>query len=355
MVAELQQERNRGWSHFSVGLVRALNDSFIDGYTLIFDIENQASLLVNLNFSRDIYQKGKKALDYLVITLLIAGGCFGIIVLVMLRNVIIIRLEILSRKLREIGSTNNLSIRVIRQGNDELSSLAESTNWMLEKIEKSSQALAIERDKTDKLLLNILPELIANRLKQEPSAIAESFEEVTILFADIVGFTPLSSRLPPIELVNLLNQIFSEFDALADNLGLEKIKTIGDAYMVVAGLPIPRRDHAEAIAQMALLMQSSMIRLQAQTGEPIEIRIGINTGSVVAGVIGIKKFSYDLWGDAVNIASRMESSGLPGKIQVTNLIYTHLKDQYNLEKRGRISVKGKGEMITYWLLSKKTD
>ncbi len=339
-----------GWKHFSTILTRPLNDFYIDGYTLISDIENQAQLLIQVNFSRDIYQKGKKSLNYLVLTLLVAGGCFGVIILLMLQKIILIRLETLSQKLREIGNTNNLSLRVVSQGHDELSSLAVSANWMLEKLETNSQELAIERDKTEKLLLNILPELIANRLKQEPSAIAESFEEVSILFADIVGFTPLSSRLLPIDLVNLLNQIFSEFDALADELGLEKIKTIGDAYMVVAGLPVPRADHAEAIAKMALLMQSTIHKLQQKQGEAIEVRIGINTGSVVAGVIGTKKFSYDLWGDAVNIASRMESSGIPGKIQVTETIYQRLKDLYQFEPRGLITVKGRGELMTYWLV-----
>jgi class 3 adenylate cyclase len=200
-------------------------------------------------------------------------------------------------------------------------------------------------------LRNILPEAIANQLKQNPGAIAEQFNEVTILFADLVGFTPLSARLTPIELVNLLNQIFSTFDELAENLGLEKIKTIGDAYMVAAGLPIPRTDHAEAIAQMALTMQATVDNFHSQQNENIQLRIGINTGVVVAGVIGTKKFIYDLWGDAVNIASRMESSGQPGSIQVTTATYERLKDKFVFEKRGNIHIKGKGEMVTYWLIA----
>jgi class 3 adenylate cyclase len=222
--------------------------------------------------------------------------------------------------------------------------------------------LRLEQDKTERLLLNILPKLIAHRLKQDQrvlaqqgvaALIAESFDDVTILFADIVGFTPLSARLPPIEMVNLLNQIFSKFDQLAQQYGLEKIKTIGDAYMVVGGLPVPSDNHAEAIAHMALDMQQAIHCFQTEPGESFQIRIGINTGSVVAGVIGINKFIYDLWGDAVNVASRMESSGIPGKIQVTQETYQRLKDKFEFEERGAIVVKGKGKMTTYWLMERK--
>ena len=215
---------------------------------------------------------------------------------------------------------------------------------------QAEEALRKEQEKSEQLLLNILPEPIVNQLKQNQGAIAEQFNEVTIMFADIVGFTPLSARLKPIELVNLLNQIFSTFDELAQQLGLEKIKTIGDAYMVAAGLPIPRADHAEAIAQMALAMQAAVQHFRAEQGENIQIRIGINTGIVVAGVIGTRKFIYDLWGDAVNVASRMESLGQPGSIQVTAATYERLKDKYVFQKRGAITVKGKGEMVTYWLI-----
>jgi PAS domain S-box-containing protein len=215
---------------------------------------------------------------------------------------------------------------------------------------QAEAALYVEKQKSEQLLLNILPQPIVEQLRNNPDVIAEQFNDVTILFADLVGFTPLAARLKPIELVKLLNQIFSRFDQLVDQLGLEKIKTIGDAYMVAAGLPIPRSDHAEAIAQMALAMQAAMKRFQVELGEDIKIRIGINTGVVVAGVIGTKKFIYDLWGDAVNIASRMESSGEAGRIQVTEATYQQLRDNYQWEKRGVINVRGRGEMVTYWLL-----
>lgn len=218
----------------------------------------------------------------------------------------------------------------------------------------AEEALRLEQEKSERLLLNILPEPIAAKLKQSQEHIAENFEAVTIMFADIVGFTPLSARLEPIALVSLLNQIFSTFDELAEQLSLEKIKTIGDAYMVAAGLPVPRPDHAEAIADMALAMQAAVNNFQVEVGNSFQIRVGINSGVVVAGVIGIKKFIYDLWGDAVNVASRMESSGEPGRIQVTTATYKLLKDKYLFEERGKISVKGKGEMTTYWLIGKNS-
>jgi class 3 adenylate cyclase len=190
-------------------------------------------------------------------------------------------------------------------------------------------------------------------LKVEQSTIADSFEEVSVLFADIVGFTELSARMSPTELVKRLNVIFSQFDQLAEEYGVEKIKTIGDAYMVVGGLPTPRDDHAEAIAEMALEMQAKIAKLSAQTGEDLAIRVGINSGPVVAGVIGVSKFTYDLWGDTVNVAARMEVTGLAGSIQVTDVTYELLKDKYLFDKRGLTPIKGKGDMVTYWLQGRK--
>jgi PAS domain S-box-containing protein len=219
--------------------------------------------------------------------------------------------------------------------------------------QQAEAALRAEQEKSERLLLNILPKAIADQLKRDNSAIAEQFNEVTILFADLVDFTPLASQISPTKLVNLLNEIFSIFDQLAEQHNLEKIKTIGDAYMVVGGLPTVRPNHAEAIAEMALDMQREIARFKRDDGEPFRLRIGINTGSVVAGVIGIKKFIYDLWGDAVNVASRMETQGSAGNIQVTATTYKYLKDKYLLEERGTILVKGKGEMMTYWLTGRK--
>ncbi|MGQ4647596.1 adenylate/guanylate cyclase domain-containing protein [Lyngbya aestuarii] len=216
------------------------------------------------------------------------------------------------------------------------------------------------RKQTELLLLSILPQPVAERLKrerrklaQERVTVADSFEAVTVLFADLVDFTEFSSQTSPTELVEILNQIFSNFDRLAKEYGVEKIKTIGDAYMVVAGLPTPRERHAQAIAQMALGMREAITQFNTKTGEKFSLRMGINSGPVVAGVIGIQKFSYDLWGDTVNTASRMESHGIPGCIQVTEATYELLKNEYLFEARGPVEIKGKGEMTTYLLISKK--
>ncbi|HBB31774.1 MAG TPA: hypothetical protein DDZ80_06380 [Cyanobacteria bacterium UBA8803] len=218
---------------------------------------------------------------------------------------------------------------------------------------QAQAALRLQQEQTEKLLLNILPSSIAQRLKQEQGIIADHFEAVSVMFADIVGFTELSSRKSPAELVEMLNAIFSKFDQLAEQHGLEKIKTIGDAYMVVAGLPTPRTDHAEAIAEMALDIQAEIKKLSIATGEPFSLRIGIHSGPVVAGVIGIKKFIYDLWGDTVNIASRMESQGIVDAIQATNTTYELLQQKYVFKKRGLIPIKGKGKMTTYLLIGRK--
>jgi class 3 adenylate cyclase len=212
--------------------------------------------------------------------------------------------------------------------------------------------LEIEQERSERLLLNILPAPIADKLKNGHQVVADTFANVTVLFADIVDFTPLSSQLRPAELVALLNNIFSTFDRLAEQFELEKIKTIGDAYMVVGGLPTPRDDNAEAVASMALAMQEAISHFNRDNEQPFEMRIGIANGPVVAGVIGTKKFAYDLWGDTVNTASRMESHGLAGAIQVTDKTYEKLQGKFNFRLRGPIEVKGKGTTQAYLLLNK---
>lgn len=206
-----------------------------------------------------------------------------------------------------------------------------------------------EQDKSEKLLLNILPQAIAEQLKQHEGTIADAFADVTVLFADIVDFTKLSAGISATELVEMLNTVFSSFDQLVEKHQLEKIKTNGDSYLVVGGMPVPREDHAEATANMALDMQSEIERLKQSLGTEFRMRIGIHSGPAIAGVIGAKKFIYDLWGDTVNTASRMERLSLPDAIQVTEEIYNRLKDRYTFESRGKIKVKGKGEMQTYFL------
>lgn len=211
------------------------------------------------------------------------------------------------------------------------------------------QELQVEREKSEQLLLNILPEPIADRLKQGQNVIADSFDAATVLFADIVGFTELSAEISASELITFLNNTFSAFDSLVDRYNLEKIKTIGDAYVVAGGVPIPRADHLEAIVQLALDMQQEAETLSEDNGNKFTLRIGIDTGPVVAGVIGTKKFSYDLWGDTVNTASRMESHGIPGAIQVTQTVHDRLNGKFQIEERGPLEVKGKGTMTTYFV------
>jgi adenylate cyclase len=216
--------------------------------------------------------------------------------------------------------------------------------------EVAMEALRAEREKSERLLLNVLPPPIAERLKERPGVIADAFPATSILFADLVGFTPLAARLPPDETVRLLDRVFTTFDALAGGHGLEKIKTIGDAYMVAAGIPVPRPDHVEAVAAMALDMRAACRRVAIDAGHgELSIRIGIDTGPAVAGVIGTARFIYDVWGDVVNTASRMESHGLPGQIQVTERVFRRLADRYAFRYRGEIEIKGKGLLPTWFL------
>jgi class 3 adenylate cyclase/CheY-like chemotaxis protein len=260
----------------------------------------------------------------------------------------VLYLSQLARANQQITSLNDrLGLDNIR-----LHELNEQLNDEIERRQKMEEDLRREKSKSEELLLNILPELIAEQLKKRSGAIANRFDEVTILFADIANFTQLADHISALELVSLLNRIFSCFDRLTERYGLEKIKTIGDSYLVVGGLPIPRADHAIAIANLALDMQQEIKKFYRWDGEPFEMRIGINTGQVVAGVIGLKKFIYDLWGDAVNVASRMESQGIIGEIQVSTPTYQLLKEDYVFEPRGEISIKGKGDMFTYLLKGK---
>jgi adenylate cyclase len=247
------------------------------------------------------------------------------------------------------------NIRTVRDAEDKLL-YYEGTVADITERRRTESALRYARKQSELLLLNILPQEIAERLKRLKKGqhtIAESFDEVTVMFADLVNFTKFSAQTSPTELVEILNDIFSEFDQLAERHQVEKIKTIGDAYMVVSGLPTPCANHAQEIAQMALDMQEAIAAYNAAKNQNFQLRIGINSGPVVAGVIGIKKFSYDLWGDTVNMASRMESLGKPGYIQVTAATYELLQDQYDLEQLEQVDVKGKGKMVPYLLKGRK--
>jgi guanylate cyclase len=216
-------------------------------------------------------------------------------------------------------------------------------------------ALRVEQAKSENLLLNILPRSIAEKLKDRPQTIADQFSAASILFADVVDFTPQMEHRTPAEVVGMLDQLFGHFDTLVEQCGLEKIKTIGDAYMVASGIPTARPDHARALALLALEMLDSVLPEGPVGSLGFELRIGINSGPVVAGVIGRKRFLYDLWGDAVNIASRMESHGTPGRIQISESTYELLKEEFECERRGPIAIKGKGNMETWYLIRQRVE
>jgi class 3 adenylate cyclase len=232
--------------------------------------------------------------------------------------------------------------------------LHDAQQQYLEETQRYLEQIQIEQEKAEALLLNILPASIAERLKQSPGVIADSFVGVTVLFADLVGFTPLAASMAPEAAVELLDDIFTEFDSLADRHGLEKIKTIGDAYMAVSGLPNPRDDHAGAAADMALEMQAALAKIRQRQKIDLHVRIGLNSGPVVAGIIGRKKFTYDLWGDTVNVASRMESHGVIDSVQVSADTYDLLQSGYEFQTQPPMQIKGKGEMITYLLVGRGT-
>lgn len=234
----------------------------------------------------------------------------------------------------------------LQQANEELEA-------RVRELDEKHRLLEQAQAQSEALLRNILPEAIVARLKEDDQVIADGFGEVTVLFADIVGFTRLAAERSPIDTVALLNEVFSRFDHLVEQYGLEKIKTIGDAYMAAAGLPLPRPDHARAAANMALDMLRVITELQANIDAPVGVRIGMHSGPVVAGVIGTKKFIYDIWGDTVNVASRMEASGIPGRVQLTDETCVHLAHGYELEERGIIEVKGKGTIRTWFLTGHK--
>lgn len=262
--------------------------------------------------------------------------------------------------MRYQAQTQDFTVRVPQDPFTELGQIGIMYNNVIFELEKTKKLVDFEKNALEKanqqaetLLLNILPAPIAKRLKRGETVITDTFAEVTVLFADITGFTKMSLRIPPQQLVQKLNLIFSEFDLAAEKYGVEKIKTIGDCYMAVAGIPYPCKNHAQLMAEMALDIHEIVRITNITDDEPLQVRIGLNSGPVIAGVIGKQKFIYDLWGDTVNTASRMESHGIPGKTQVTKETYNLLKADYILESRPPMMVKGKGEMQAYLLKGRK--
>jgi class 3 adenylate cyclase/sensor domain CHASE-containing protein len=334
-------------------LVRPLDDDTLAAYARLDDVRSTPCAILRVAIPRTVYALARRDANIISLAAVGASLTFGLLLLALLQRFVVRRVSNLAAEVTAVGEAANHSLRVTRHGSDELATLADNINAMLSSLQSLTRALDVERAKAEKLLRNILPPSVAARLKADET-IADSFPEVSVLFADIVGFTELSAKVTPDELVKLLNEIFSLFDDLAERHRLEKIKTIGDAYMIVAGVPDPRPDHAEALAVMALDMQDALARFNAAHDTKLAIRVGINSGPVVAGVIGTKKFIYDLWGDAVNIASRMESSGLPGRVQITEATRRRLDGKIAVEERGTITIKGKGEMRT-WLLLPRSD
>jgi class 3 adenylate cyclase len=243
----------------------------------------------------------------------------------------------------QLGHSFNAMAETIQQHNENLEEL----------VEQRTKELQEEKATSERLLLNVLPQPIADRLKSGAEVIVDRFEAVTVLFADLVGFTKLSSTTSPETLVTMLDELFSVFDRLAETHGLEKIKTIGDAYMVVAGIPQPVANHALAIAHMAMDMLAAIDAYSKKHAMDLSIRIGVHTGPVVAGVIGKKKFIYDLWGDTVNTASRMESHGVPGRVHISAVTADLVRSTFELEARGPVDIKGKGIMETFLIVAAK--
>jgi class 3 adenylate cyclase len=265
-----------------------------------------------------------------------------------LTRTILVPVDRLVHAARNVASSN-FSVQVPVRSKDELGLLSRTFNDMVTSIREQTEVIQQKNRENERLLLNILPVPIAERLKGGETRIADNFAEVTVLFADLVGFTKLSAKASPKEMVDMLNDLFTRFDQSAQKNGVEKIKTIGDAYMAVAGLPTPYADHTRRIVLLALDILDHLADFRAETGADLAIRIGVNCGPVVAGVIGSTKFIYDLWGDTVNVASRMESHGIPGTIQVTRAVYEQLAQEFDFEERGSIEVKGKGVLET-WIL-----
>jgi len=241
------------------------------------------------------------------------------------------------------------NVHVVARTRDEIGQLCVAFNGMVDDISAKNVVIETKNRENEALLLNVLPGPIANRLRGGEQSIADGFANVSVLFADLVGFTALSSEMPPQNVVTLLNGLFTRFDQAAQELGIEKIKTVGDAYMAVCGLPDPTENHAERMVRMAIRMVHITREHAFENRVSMQVRVGINSGPVVAGVIGKSKYIYDLWGDTVNLASRMESTGVPGAVQVTRAVYEQLADKFAFEPRGNVEVKGKG-LVEAWLL-----
>ncbi len=250
---------------------------------------------------------------------------------------------------RVLHAKHRVQLDELKAKNAEIKKYSEGLEIL---VEERTQELRVAMDQSERLLLNVLPKKIAERLKANEGTIADRFEVVSVLFVDIVGFTPITSKMDPVHVVEFLSRIFDSFDGMMDRHKVEKIKTIGDCYLAVAGVPVADEQHAVNICSLALEMQTEIARINDTLDFELTVRFGIHSGPVVAGVIGHRKFAYDIWGDTVNVASRMESHGIQNKIQISAPTYELIKNQFVCEERGVIEVKGKGEVKAYWLVAK---
>jgi len=320
--------------------------------------------MVDNRTARTLLEVNRTSYTLLVGILAITGALvFSLgLMLVLLQRRLLRRTAALCETAEQIME-GQLEARSHVRGQDEIGHLGEAFDAMVERLahaideaqartaesESQRHELEEERTRSEKLLHNILPAVIAGRLKRGESTIAETYPEVTVLFADIVGFTKLSEKLGPKQIVSMLNDIFQRFDKIALDVQVEKIKTIGDCYMVVGGVPDRCATHCQQIAEFALEALESFNEYAREFVEPLQVRIGIHTGTVVAGVVGTQKFSFDLWGDVVNVASRLESTGVPNRIHVSNAVQVRLHDDYEFEDRGDVEIKGKGSIHTWFL------
>ena len=321
----------------------APDPKWVHGYVMLRDFKHHpVFLLKNIRY-RMTYSEGRELVAYFLFALVGFGMLLLVVVLWLLKNTVLADVTNLAAEVQRV--THHGGQRVTVLGGGELAQLAVEINRMLDNLHR-------EQEKSERLLLNILPLSVAERMKQGESMIVQHFDSVTVIFCDLVGFSALTQRMSPARLVLILNVIFSEFDFVIEEYRLEKIKTIGDAYMAVGGAPQALDGHCAAAARAALELRVKLAQLSDELGLPLEMRVGISTGPVVAGVIGKYKFTYDLWGDAVNTAARMESHGVPGKIHCSREVFLALHEQFAFEPRGEIEVKGKGRLQTYFLEKK---
>lgn len=333
--------------------IEPLDDDRLEVHGALLDVHGTPVGRLTAQLERSIWAEGRLAVGLLLVAMaVIALGLLGALRW-LLHRLVLRRLDALARDVRRIRDEHDPTLRVADQGSDELGLLGLAINEMLDSLRRLNRQLLLEQDKSEQLLLNVLPRPIAERLKQSNLTIADSFADVSVLFADLTDFTRYSAHVSPVELVNLLDDLFTRFDALAEQHGLEKIKTIGDSYLVVGGLPDPAPDHVFAIAAMALDMRAALAQFNEVHQTSFQLRIGIHCGPVVAGVIGRRKFIYDIWGDTVNTASRLESNGVAAAIQISAQLAHRISPTFEVSHRGTIELKGKGPVEAWWLLGRR--